>query len=334
VPDLSLAGVGVVDVHTHMVPRLPEHRAKLRDDRWPSFAVDGEIGRLSRDGQVVRTVGPAAWDMDARIAVMDSLGVRRHVLSPLPPLVCDWGEAPDATAWARAVNESIAATVAEHPDRFSGLGTVSLHHPDVLVAELEHVHALGLSGVEIGTSGGGRELDDPALYPFFEAAEALGMRLFVHPLILGSEAGWTERISGHEVTFGLGMGTDTAIAAARLVFGGVTARYPGLSVCLAHGGGTFVWALPRIARLWDRPDRDPAHTAARLSAGIVVDTVLYDPHNVEFLVAALGADRLLFGTDFPLPAQDDLAGGVLSGLDSETRGRVARDNANAWLGLA
>ena len=201
-----------VDIHTHVIPDLPDHATRLADDRWPSFSVDGEVGRLSRNGVVVRTVGPAAWDMTARIGEMDRAGVDRHVLSPIPPLVCDWGTVADAASWARHLNESIAALVRARPDRFSGLGTVSLHHPDAALDELDYVRQLGLSGVEIGTDAGGREFDDPVLLPFFEQAERLGLLLFVHPLILGDSTSFTQRIRGRELTFGLGMGTDTAIA--------------------------------------------------------------------------------------------------------------------------
>ena len=324
----------VIDVHTHVIPDLPDHAVRLADDRWPSFSVDGTVGRLSRDSSVVRTVGPAAWDMTARIAEMDRAGVQRHVLSPIPPLICDWGSAEHAASWARHLNESIAAIVAARPDRFSGLGTVSLHHPDAALDELDRVQRNGLCGVEIGTDGGGREFDDPALLPFFAKAERLGLLLFVHPLILGAVTSFTDRISGHELTFGLGMGTDTAIAAGRLAFGGVTRACPRLRICLAHGGGTFFWALARIARLWDRPDRPPADRTAALTANIVVDSVVYDPRNVGYLVQTLGPARVLFGTDFPLPAQDDLRGAVLRDLPDTERRLILGGNAARLLGLA
>jgi aminocarboxymuconate-semialdehyde decarboxylase len=324
----------VIDIHSHVIPELPGHAARLQDDRWPSFTVEDGVGLLGRGGAVVRRVGPPAWNVTARIAEMDRVGADRHVLSPIPPLVCDWGSEEDAASWARGLNESVAAMISRRPDRFSGLGTVSLHHPEAATEELGHVLELGLTGVEIGTDAGGMELDDLRLLPFFQRAEQLGLLVFVHPLILGSTTSSTSRITGHELTFGLGMGTDTAIAASHLVFGGVTRACPDLRICLAHGGGTFFWALPRIARLWDSRQPEQANQTSALTASVMVDTVVYDPRNIAYLVEALGQDRLLFGTDFPLPAQDDLSGGVLSQLPGPQRDAIIGGNAARLLGLA
>jgi aminocarboxymuconate-semialdehyde decarboxylase len=318
-----------IDFHTHVVVGLPDFAARYGDPRWPSFTVDKDVGRLTRDGAVVRSLAASAWSLSRRIEDMDKAGIDAQVLSPVPPLVCDWPPPEPARQWTAYLNEGIAAMVAADPRRFAGLGTVPLQHPDLAVTSLERAHRLGLAGVEIGTDAGGRELDHPALRPFFAAAERLGMIVFVHPLILGAQAGWTDRISGAEVTFGLGMTTDTAIAAARLVFGGVTEQHPDLRICLAHGGGTFFWAFPRIAALWDRRAE---RTASDLIGNVYADSVLYQPENVVHLCRRIGADHVVFGTDYPLPAQDDLAGGALRDLRPEDAELVSGGTAAGLLG--
>ncbi len=320
----------LIDFHTHVVPPLPDFAGRHGDARWPGFVVDGQVGRLTRDGVVVRTVPPSAWIPAARIADMEPAGVGRQVLSPLPPLICDWADPDPASEWCDRLNAGIARIVADDPARFHGLGTVPLQHPDRAVDVLRRARDAGLVGVEIGTTGGDRELDHPDLREFFAAAAELGMLVHVHPLILGAGAGWTDRISGQAVTFGLGMTTDTAIAAARLVFGGVMADCPGLRVCLSHGGGTFAWALPRIARAWDAGSAVPTSELVR---DVVVDSVVYEPGNLAYLTGALGADKVVFGTDYPLPAQDDLAGGVLAQLDAADAELVGSGNAARLLGI-
>lgn len=317
-----------IDFHTHVVPALPDFAERHGDPRWPSFAVEGDTGRLSRDGRVVRTVPPSSWSAQARIEDMDAAGIDMQVLSPLPPLVCDWAEPVAAAAWADALNVALGDMVRDHPARFHALGTVPLHDPKLACEVLVRAHECGLKGVEIGTNAGGQELDHPDLREFFAEAARLGLVVFVHPLILGADCDWTTRITGAEVTFGLGMPTDTAIAAAKLVFGGVVEDSPELRICLAHGGGSFAWTLPRIGRLWNAGhDRQ----VADLVRHVYVDSVVYQPANVAYLRDVLGADKIVFGTDYPLPAQDDLRGAVLARLDADEAELVWGGNATRLL---
>jgi aminocarboxymuconate-semialdehyde decarboxylase len=175
-----------IDFHTHIVPPLPDFAVRYGDQRWPAFAVEGAVGRLVRDGEVVRTVPPSSWSPASRIEDMEPAGIDRQVLSPLPPLICDWAEPEPGTEWCLRLNDGIAALVADHPDRFHGLGTVPLQHPDRAITVLERAREAGLSGVEVGTTAGTREFDHPDLREFFAAAAELKMTVFVHPLILGA----------------------------------------------------------------------------------------------------------------------------------------------------
>jgi aminocarboxymuconate-semialdehyde decarboxylase len=115
-----------VDFHTHFVPSLPDFAGRCGDRRWPAFEVDGAVGRLTRDGVVVRAVPPSSWRTMSRLADMESAGVDVQVLSPLPPLLCDWADAEPASEWCARLNDGIAGAVAEQPGRFRGLGTVHM----------------------------------------------------------------------------------------------------------------------------------------------------------------------------------------------------------------
>jgi aminocarboxymuconate-semialdehyde decarboxylase len=330
-----------VDVHTHFFPAdLPDLAARTGDDRWPSLAVGAERGRIMRGQDTFRVVAASCWDLDRRLEAMDAAGIDVHVLSPVPITLTYWAEPPLATEVCRHQNELLAAAVAARPDRFVALGTVPLPAVDAAVVELEHaVTTLGLAGVEIGAQIAGHELDDLTLRPFFAAAEALDAAVFVHPLDGGSGA---IRRSGAPYDFALGMMTDTAMAATALVFGGVLDAHPRLRVALAHGCGTFPWALPRLARGASMPPEAPPHTHFLAAArSLWCDSLVFEPAHLPALFAHFGPDHVVLGSDFPFyppPWGGPLAildQGVERGLcTAEQAKAVASDNGWRFLGRA
>jgi aminocarboxymuconate-semialdehyde decarboxylase len=320
----------MIDFHTHWIPSgLPDLAARTADPRWPVF--DRATGELAINGEVVRSLPPSGWDVQARLDAMDAAGVARHVLSPVPPLLCDWADPKLGTEWTSAVNDSLATLVAAYPDRFSALGTIPVAHPDASIAVLERAKASGLAGVQVTASALEEEFDAPRLRAVFTAAADLNLTVFIHPLILGTTARWTPRITGYTANFGLGMTTDTAVAAARLLFGGVLAEAPRLRVCLAHGGGTFAWALARMGRVWD--DEAQGMTLAEAVRSFYTDSVVYQPPNLRYLVDTLGADHVAFGTDYPLPVHADPAGAFVDTLAPAEADWVREGTANTLLGL-
>jgi aminocarboxymuconate-semialdehyde decarboxylase len=318
-----------IDVHAHFAVPLPLFADRHSAAGWPSLDFEKTSARLLRNGKAVRDLPPAAWSLDARVEELDRARLDHQLLSPIPPLMFESGQADLDTEWARHINTGLAHAAAKHPTRFSAIGIVPLSHPADAIQVMSEAKDQGLLGIQIGATAGERELDHSDLREFFQAAGELEMVIFVHPLALGPQAGWTARIDSLEITFGLGMTTDTAIAASRLVFGGTLLASPGLSVCLAHGGGSFAWLLTRIAHLWDS-----THdlTADQMSQGVFVDSVVFDPRNLRYLVDRLGADRVLFGTDHPMAGSDSLTGTTLAELSAQDRQLVERDNARLLLG--
>jgi aminocarboxymuconate-semialdehyde decarboxylase len=85
-------------------------------------------------------------------------------------MFCYWADSAPGAEFCRLHNEAIAAVVAARPTRFLGAAIVPLQAPDLAVKELERVARLGFGCVEIGSSVDGRDLDDEALHPVWEAA--------------------------------------------------------------------------------------------------------------------------------------------------------------------
>ena len=292
-----------VDVHTHFFPSgLEDLAAKTGDSRWPSLhiAEDGS-GRIMRGSEVFRPVAPTCWDPHSRVEAMDAAGIDVHVLSAVPVMLTTWADPSLAVEFARRQNDALAEAAATNPSRYRWLGSVPLQDTDAAIAELQRATELpGMSGVQIGTEVDGRELDHESLRPFFRAADDFGLAIFVHP----TDGAGAIRRKGAPHEFGLGMLTDTAMAAGALVFGGVLDDCPTLRVGLAHGCGSFPWAFPRLARgATMTPGAPPydermAHMAELLRR-LWADTLVFDPQHLAVLMARVGAEHLFLGSDFP-----------------------------------
>lgn len=306
-----------VDIHAHYFgPDLGDALAHVRDPRWPVLVRAGRgSGSIMLGDRLFRAARSALWDVEQRLAELDAAGVALQLISPVPVMLAYWADERVATECARATNDSIAAAVGQSRGRLAGLGTVPLPHIDAAVEELRRAMVdLGLAGVEIGTQIAGEDLDSPRLTPFFAAAEALGAAVFVHPTDGG---GGVIRRAGQPYDFGLGMITDTAVAATALVFGGVLERFPGLRVALAHGCGTFGWAYPRLslgARIFDGADQDRLDELVR---SLWVDSLVFDPEHLRLLVRRFGPGHVMLGTDYPfVPGQLEGARSFLSAAES------------------
>lgn len=289
----------MVDIHAHHFPAaLAGDGLTPSGPGWPRLVpgVDG-TGQIMVGEEVFRKVSSDLWDVDDRIAILDRAGIAVQVVSPVPVMLAYWAEGETSSHYCRTVNTALAADVAKAPDRLRGLGIVPLQTPELAVEELHHaITRLGLSGVEIGSSINGTDLDDPVLLPFWAAVESLDAAVLIHPMDGG---GGVVRRSGQPYDFGMGMLTDTSIAATALVFGGVIERFPALRIVLAHGCGAFPWVYPRLRlanQVWGHGSAEAADARTR---SLWVDSLVLDPEHLRLLVHRFGPDKVLVGTDHP-----------------------------------
>ena len=209
-----MSKIRTVDSHTHI---LTEEAMRLIAKESPKVApVLKGVGTpqviLEIDGRVVQDPMPTEiWDLGLRLRDMDANDVDVQVLSPTVFTFFYDREPALGLACAAIQNDEIANFVKRHQDRFIGLGGVPLQAPEQAAAELRRAMTkLGLRGAMIGTNVNGRNLDDPALEPFWAAAEELGAFIFIHPH--GGIAG--ERLSSYYMKNFVWLPFDTTIAAA------------------------------------------------------------------------------------------------------------------------
>jgi aminocarboxymuconate-semialdehyde decarboxylase len=213
----------------------------------------------------------------------------------------------------RVQNEKLAAWCAKHPDRFVGLASVAVQHPDLAAEQLdEAVKKMGLRGVGISGHAGGEVPSSPKYDPFWAKVQELGVLVFVHPA--GAENVIRQGTLGGRGDLGniIGNPLETTVFLSRLIFDGTLDRFPGLKICGAHAGGFLPSYLGRTAVTCE--NRQNANCANKknpreyFKQQILVDSMIFSDEGLRHLVAELGVSQIVFGTDIPYnwPAPVDL----------------------------
>ncbi|MGC9542266.1 amidohydrolase family protein [Streptomyces sp. UG1] len=290
-----------VDVHAHVL--IPEVEALVAD--LPGLAEARALG-ARRNGPAAQAVSgpmvaeriPRLTDVAVRLAAMDAQGVDVQLVSPSPSHYHYWADEETAEKVYRLAGEATAAHCAQAPGRLHGLGLVPLQHPESAVRALELAMAMGLLGVEISSHAPGRELSDPAYEPFWTRAEETGAILFLHPFGCTLD----ERLDQWYLSNTVGQPTENTVALSHLIFSGVLDRHPELKLIAAHGGGYLPTHIGRSDHAWSaRSDAGAgcAHLPSSYLKRLYFDSLVHDPHVLRALIGAVGADRVLLGSDFP-----------------------------------
>jgi aminocarboxymuconate-semialdehyde decarboxylase len=296
-----------IDIHAHYVP---PHSLKVASEIGMAQGLKlakNERGReiLVRDGKTFLTQLKAEFtDLALRLSIMDQQGVDMQVLSPASSYFFYWMAAEPSLEFARWLNDRFAEAVATHPKRLVALGSVPMQDGGKAATELERaVGKLGLRGVEIASNINGRYFDDPSFNPFWEAAQALDALIFVHP----NQVVGAERMKDYNLANLIGNPTDTSLAIAKLIFGGVLERFPRLKFLLAHAGGFLPYTWGRLDRGYRIQDsatskipKPPSHYVKLLH----FDTITHSAMALEYLVANFGAEKVLLGSDYPYDMGD------------------------------
>ena len=309
--------VKTIDVHAHCV--IPEAMKllglKVEEQRGPGIA---EVGAR-------------------RIREMDEQGIDVEALSINPQW---YGAARDLVAEViRIQNEKLADYCATYPDRFVAFASVALQYPELAVEQLVNgVKKLGLRGAAVGASVAGLEFSDPKFHPFWAKAEALGVLVFIHPQ---STPDLSKRLHGNGWLMNtIGNPLDTTIALSHLIFEGTLDRFPGLKICSAHGGGYLPSYAPRSDHsLRVAPEMDTGVKLRKRPTeylrDMYYDTLVFTPEALRHLAAEVGPDRLVIGTDHPIPWQSAPVEHILNtpGFSDEEKIAMLGGTAAKLLGI-
>jgi aminocarboxymuconate-semialdehyde decarboxylase len=314
------AGQRIVDAHTHWYP--PEWVDLVRRE---AEAHGARIG--TGEGGAITFAVPGLTadfrqnyiDLANRITAMDQEGIAVQVLSLMGPMVY-WAPAAFAMKLSQVYNDACSAAHKKYPDRLVGLAMVPMHEPALALEELERASKLpGLRGVMMATAVKGKNLDEKELFPVYAKLEELGWPIFTHPLApLGGD-----RMAKYYLRNLLGNPIEIGLAGYSLILGGVLDAFPKLEVMLPRAGGNVPWGIGRLDRTVERmPQLAKANRpATQYLKRFYYDCIVESPQIVTDLIRLVGADRVLFGTDYPSPMRDKNPTEFIRNLDLSSSDR-------------
>jgi aminocarboxymuconate-semialdehyde decarboxylase len=280
--------ITVVDMHAHHF--VPEAIDVVRGTPLEA-AYKGQANNKDRYLQ-------PAW-----LQYMDREGIDIMALNMNP-----WWYAADADLSRKICdvqNQKTAEWCKRYPDRFVGMATVPLQHPQLAAEQLEHaVKTMGMRGAPIGGSVEGVELSDPRFDPFWAKVQELGVPLFMHPQ---GAPGTTQndRLEGKgALNNTIGNPLETTVALSHLIFEGVFDHFPGLRICAAHAGGYLPSYLGRSEVRCSRPSQGGQDCPKKpfpeyFRREILVDTMIFRENGLRHLVNEVGVSQIVYGTDYP-----------------------------------
>jgi aminocarboxymuconate-semialdehyde decarboxylase len=297
----------VVDAHAHVFTEdmiaqfqkaAPGLNVSLTD-------IDADGGVLKIAGIVQKPFPRSAWDLERRFKELDAWGVDLQVVANVPHTFLYESEAALTHELSIMQNDAISAFVAANPARFAGLATVAMQAPKLAAEELRRAMTKkGLKGLHLGSNIGGKNLDEPDLDEVWAVANELKAFVMVHPHKIAAG----NRLESYYLKNLIGNPLETTIAGASLVFGGVIERYPDINFCLVHAGGFVPYQLGRFRHGWDvrhEPRLRLRGTPEESLSKFTYDTITHNDAALEYLISVAGADKVLYGSDYPFDMADD-----------------------------
>ena len=274
---------GAIDAHSHLFP--------------PQWARHGHMP-------------PDMFDVEGLLAVQAAAGLSGTVISD--PHIWYGDLDPSDIVRTREYNDFAAELVRAHAPRIAALGSVTPWRGDDHVREAERaVRELGLSGLAVPTSDGGRYLDSVP-DSFWDLVAGLGVPVFIHP---GGSVVGNELMQMYRLGEVCGRPLDTTVSLARFILTGTAQRHPGVRLLCAHAGGAICTIADRLdfghelrgyAPLGPWGEVELPEPPSAYVARLYLDTVTYGAAALLPALARVGHERVLYGSDRP-PVPFDLA---------------------------
>ncbi len=278
---------------------------------------------------------------DGRLKSLDANGISLQVMGPSGP-GADLLPPSEGPAFARELNDALAAQIAKQPKRYAGYAHLPLTAPDAAADELERcVTKLGFHGCMVNGSTDDVFLDDPRFEPVLARAEALDVPIYVHPGIPQKAvrdayySGLPGPIPTVFARAGYGWHAETAVHILRMALSGTLDKHPKLKLIIGHQGEGLPAMMERFQESYAAvvPKFLQRHPAQAIFDQVHITCAgFYSLPSFKMLLEVFGVDKIMFSVDYPFSANEP-ARKFLDALpiSAEDKAKIAHGNAEKLL---
>ncbi len=261
----------IIDAHAHIFPDKIADKAAAGIGAFYDLDIrhDGRLSTLFRVG--------------------DEAGIDRYIVQSVATI-------PEQV---ESINNFIAASVNEYPDKLVGFGAL---HPDYsdIEKETERIVSLGLKGIKLHSDFQKFDIDDPKAYKIYETAQKMKLPILFHVGDFRYEYSDPERLAK------------------------IMELYPDLTIVGAHFAG---WSE------WEKAEK--LFAGGKIYCDLSSSLYAMEPERAGELIHIFGTERVMFGTDYPMwTAKEELERFDRIPLTTEERELILYKNALRLIGEA
>ena len=310
-------------------------------DMHAHWAPEPYTKALAALGQPVANPFPLDYDFGQRRRWMDEHGDLMHCLTLSGQMPWQRTTAQQGAELARIINDTGISVHQKYPDRFVVAAELPVRDPDLALKELNRVAGQpGIRAVHLPDSLERRDyIFESAFAPVLARIQELSYPIIFHQMDGAPNTFGGDRTAGPPpLAAGIDAPIEHAFLASKFIYTGKLDKYPNLQIVLPHAGGAFPYLAGRIEHFLfhmtdhsttlQRPFRDYLRR-------FHYDYLIYYPEALRFLIAMVGSDRIVVGTDNFAAKDVEYPSAVLDqfNLSSSDRERILSGNAKRLLHL-
>lgn len=329
----------IIDIHSHFYPdNIPDMESRFGPGVWPGFRKldDQSRGMITYNGEDYRPIYDACWNPARRIDELDKYGVDMQIMCATPILFAYEKPAEQALDCAKVMNDAALELCAFDDDRLKAMCQVPLQDIDLACGEVERAMRNGHVAVQIGNHVAEKNLDDEGLITFLQHCDSVDAPVLIHPWDMMAP----ERMPKYMLQWLVAMPAETQLSILSLILSGAFERLPrSLKLCFAHGGGSFAYLMGRVDNAWRERDivrKDCPNLPSSYVDRFYVDSAVFSDDALDLLVKCSGAERVIFGTDYPFPLGEIDMGALVKNhpdLNAQQKTSILGGNAASFFNL-